>query len=327
MRRREFIALLGGAAFSWPGAARGQQTKKPLIGFLHSATIAYIRQMSAAMSQGLKETGYIEGENIAIEYRSAEGVYDRLPALAAELAASGVDVIVAAGGVEPTRAAIAATKTIPIVFISATDPVAAGLVPSLSHPGGNVTGVSLIGVALEGKRLELLHQLAPKATILAAMINPNYPAAATQSQELQEAAGRLKVGLLTLKAATATQIEAAFATLAERQAGGVLVAQDPFLIGQREQITALALRYIIPAVYSLRESVLAGGLASYGPVFSEGYRQVGVYVGRILKGEKPADLPIMQPTKFELVINLKTAKTLGLEVPPMLLATADEVIE
>ncbi len=321
------MTLLSSAAVARPFAARAQQSAMPVIGFLHIAAIGYVRQLALGLTQGLKETGYVEGQNITIEYRSANGDYERLPALAADLVARRVAVIVAAGGTEPARAAMAATKTIPIVFVSATDPVAMGLVASLNRPGGNVTGVSLIGVELEAKRLELLHELVPHAETLAAIINPDYPGATIQSQELQDAATRLKVKLLTLNATTRTEIDAAFATLAQHHASGLLVAQDPFLISQREEMALLAGRGAIPAIYPLRESVMAGGLMSYGPVFSDGYRQAGDYVGRILKGEKPAALPVVQPTKFELVINLKTAKALGLEIPPTLLALADEVIE
>jgi len=328
--RRQFMALVMGTAASsiaWPLAARAQQSTIPVVGFLHSAEISYIRQMASGFAQGLKETGYIEGDNVAIEYRSASGQYDRLPALAEELVRRRVAVLLAAGGTEPAHAAMAATTTIPIVFVSATDPVAMGLVASLNRPGGNVTGVSLIGVALEAKRLELLHQLAPAAATLGALINPEYPGAEIQARGVQQAAASLGVKLVILNAVAKLDIDAAFATLARDDIRALLVAQDPFLVGQREQIAALAARAGIPVVYPLREAVTAGGLISYGADFVDGYRQAGTYVGRILKGAKPGDLPVLQPTKFALFINLKTAKALGLTIPPTLLATADEVIE
>jgi putative tryptophan/tyrosine transport system substrate-binding protein len=327
MNRRDFIGLLGGAAVAWPRAARAQPSAIPVVGFLHSAEISYIMQMASGFVQGLKETGYVEGESVAIEYRSANGQYDRLPALAEELVRRRVAVLLAAGGTEPAHAAMAATTTIPIVFVSATDPVAMGLVASLNRPGGNVTGVSLIGVALEAKRLELLHQLAPAAATLGALINPEYPGAEIQARGVHQAAASLGVKLVILNAVAKLDIDAAFATLARDDIRALLVAQDPFLVGQREKIAALAARSGIPVVYPLREAVAAGGLISYGADFVDGYRQAGTYVGRILKGAKPGDLPVLQPTKFALVINLKTAKALGLTIPPTLLATADEVIE
>jgi putative ABC transport system substrate-binding protein len=280
-----------------------------------------------ALRQGLHEVGFTDGQNVAIEYRWAEGHYDRLPALAADLVSHQVAAIVAAGGSDPARAVKAETATIPIAFVSAADPVSTGLVTSLNRPGGNVTGVSLIGSALEAKRLELLHGLAPRATTIAALFNPSYPAAQSQLRELRDAAAQLGVTLLVLAASTEGEIDAAFTTLVQQGAGALLVAQDPYLNARREQFTALALHHSIPAISSLREAVVAGGLISYGPLFVDGFRQCGIYVGRMLKGAKPADLPIMQPTKFELVINLKTAKALALTVPDTLLATADEVIE
>jgi putative tryptophan/tyrosine transport system substrate-binding protein len=327
MRRREFIALLGGAAFAWPFAARAQQPGSPVIGFVHGASPSYFTQFAPGFRQGLKETGYVEGENIAIEYRWAEGHNDRLPALATELVARRVAVIVAGGGTRPAMAAKSATSTIPIVFISAADPIKTGLVASLNRPGGNVTGISLIGSALEPKKLELLHEVAPRVSTIAALIDPDYPDANSQRDEVQAAAARIGVQLIILSANKETDIDAAFATLVQRGAGALLVGEDVLFAALKQQIVTSAARHAIPAIYFQKEFVAEGGLISYGPHFADGYRQVGVYVGRILKGEKPADLPIMQPTKFELVINLKTAKTLGLEVPPMLLATADEVIE
>jgi putative tryptophan/tyrosine transport system substrate-binding protein len=305
MRRREFIALFVGMAATWPRAACAQHSTMPIIGFLQSASHDYLRKMAVAVDQGLEETGYIEGQNVAIEYRWADGHADRLPALAATLVSRGVAVILAAGGPEPARAAMAATTTIPIVFVSATDPVQIGLVASLNRPGGNVTGISLIGSSLGAKRLELLHQLAPKASTIAALIDPNYPAAKIQSQEAQEAANQLGVKLITLSASTESDIETAFANLTQQGAGALLVAQGPLFVSQCGLLAMLAGRYMIPAMYSQQEYIVAGGLVSYGPDFPEGYRQAGIYIGRILKGEKPADLPVVQPTKFDLVINLK----------------------
>jgi putative ABC transport system substrate-binding protein len=327
MHRRDFITLLGGAAAAWPLAARAQQPGMPVIGFVHAASSAYFSQLAPAFSQGLKEGGYVEGQNVAIEYRWAENRYERLPALVAELVAHRVVVIVAAGGTRPAAAAKAATPTIPIVFVSAADPVKTGLVTSLNRPGGNVTGVSLIGSALEGKKLGLLHEVVPRVSTIAALIDSNYPDAQAQLNEVQAAAGRIGVQLVPLTVDKESDIDGAFARFAQRGAGALLVGEDVMFAGRREQIVALAARYALPAIYFQKEFVAAGGLISYGPHFADGYRQAGIYVGRILKGEKPADLPIVQPTRFELVVNLKTAKTLGLEIPPMLLATADEVIE
>ena len=298
-----------------------------MIGLLHAASASYFAQLAPSFAQGLKESGYTPGQNVAIEYRWAEGHYDRLPALAAELVARQVAVIVAGGGTTPAKAAKAATSTIPIVFISAADPVKAGIVDSLNRPGGNVTGVSLIGSALEAKKLGLLHQVAPGASTVAALINPNYADAQMQVDEVAAAAARVGVELVTLRAGNAADIDAAFATLLERGAGALLVGEDVEFAALRRQIVALAARHAIPTIYFQKEFVTAGGLISYGPHFADGYRQAGIYVSRILKGEKPAELPIVQPTKFEMVINLKTAKALGVEIPPMLLATADEVIE
>jgi ABC-type uncharacterized transport system substrate-binding protein len=340
VKRREFVRLIGGAAAAWPFAARaalaseasgqrGDSTAQqmPVIGYLQSAAPSYFAQFAAAVRQGLQETGYIEGQNVAIEYRSAEGRYERLPALVAELIERRVSVIFAAGGTDPAKAAKAATSQIPIVFVSAADPVRTGLVASLSRPGGNVTGVSLLASALDAKKLGLLRDLAPTASAIGVLINPNYPPAKSQSDEFQGAAKRLGVRPLVLFASTEGEVDAAFAGLVQQGGGALLVATDPFLVSRREQLAALAARYHLPAIYPQREIVAAGGLISYGPHFADGYRQAGVYVGRLLKGEKPGDLPIQQPTKFELVINLKTAKALEIEVPDRLLAIADEVIE
>jgi putative tryptophan/tyrosine transport system substrate-binding protein len=322
MRRRELLQVFGGA-LAWPLAAHAEQPGA-VIGLLHAASASYFAQLAPSFAQGLKESGYTLGQNVAIEYRWAEGHYDRLPALAAELVARQVALIVAGGGTTPAKAA---TSTIPIVFISAADPVKAGIVDSLNRPGGNATGVSLIGSALEAKKLGLLHEVAPGASTVGALINPNYADAQMQVDEVTAAAARIGVELVTLRAGNAAEIDAAFATLLERGAGALLVGEDVEFAALRRQIVALAARHAIPTIYFQKEFVAAGGLISYGPHFADGYRQAGIYVSRILKGEKPAELPIVQPTKFEMVINLKTAKALGVEIPPMLLATADEVIE
>jgi putative ABC transport system substrate-binding protein len=328
MRRREFMALLGGAAaITWPLTARAQQPLMPVVGFVHSASSSYMARFAHAVRQGLNETGYIEGQNVLIEYRSAEAQYSRLPGLVADLVGRKVAVILAAGGSDPARAAKAATGTIPIVFVSAADPVKAGLVASLNRPGGNVTGVSLMGSALEAKRLELLHQLVPGAALIGVMVNPNYPDADLQLRELQEAAGVIQRQTYLVRASTDRDIDTAFAAVAQQGAGALLVAQDPLFVSRNEQIVALAARHKLPAMYYQREYAEIGGLISYGTHFADGYRQAGVYVGRLLKGAKPADLPVVQPTRFELVINLKTARALGLEVSPSILARADEVIE
>jgi putative ABC transport system substrate-binding protein len=299
----------------------------PVIGYLQSASPSYFAQFSDAVRQGLNEIGYVEGQNVAIERRSAEGHYDRLTALAVGLVDRQVAVILAAGGTDPAKAAKAATSNIPIVFVSAADPVRTGLVASLNRPGGNVTGVSLLASALDAKKLGLLRELAPKASTIGVLINPDYPSANSQREEAQQAAARLGLRPLMLSARADGEIDLAFASAAKQGADALLVATDPFLLSRRERLVALAARYAVPAIYAQREVVTAGGLISYGPHFWDGYRQAGAYVGRVLKGEKPADLPVLQPTKFELVINLKTAKALGLEVPDRLLALADEVIE
>jgi putative ABC transport system substrate-binding protein len=328
LQRRDVITLLGGAALTWPLIARAQQpAAMPVIGFLSSGTSATWVSFVDAFRRGLNEAGFIDGQNVTIDYRWAEGHYDHLPSLAAELVGRQVAVIFAAGGPDPGRAAKAATSTIPIAFLSATDPVSAGLVPNLNRPGGNITGVSIMGSMMEGKRLELLHELVPKASTIAVLVDPNYPAAKSESQDAQEAAARLGVTSVMLAAGTEADIDAAFATLVQRGAGALLVTQNPFFVSRQKQLFALAIRHALPTLYSLREYAVNGGLASYGPDFRDGFRQAGIYVGRILKGTKPADLPVMQPTRFELVLNLKTARALGLMVPDKLLALADEVIE
>ena len=327
MKRREFIGLLGGAAAGWPLAVRAQQSAMPVVGFLHSASPSYLSNFVEALRKGLGEAGYVEGQNLAIEYRWAEGHYDRLSALAADLVGRQVAVILAMGGTDPARAAKAATLTTPIVFVSAADPVKAGLIASLNRPGGNVTGISLIASALDEKKMGLLHELMPKASVVAGLVNPKYPGAKAQAAEVQESASHLGIKAIALTAGTDDEIDAAFADAARQGAAAMLVSSDPFFNSRSGRFAAAAARHSMPVMYPQREYVRDGGLMSYGPDFSDGYRNAGIYVGRILKGAKPAELPVMQPTKFELVINLKTAKTIGLTVPPTLLATADEVIE
>jgi putative tryptophan/tyrosine transport system substrate-binding protein len=299
----------------------------PVVGVLSSLSSSVIAIRAPAFRQGLKETGYIEGQNVVIEYRLAEGQYDRLPKLAAELVIRGVNVIFAVGGSDPAKAAMAVTSTIPIVFLSAADPISAGIIKSLNRPGGNVTGVSLLGSALEAKRLGLLHEIIPAAASIGVLVNPKFPDVDLQLRELQKAAGVIKQSINILRASTEAEIDRAFATIAQKGGDALLVVQDAFFDSRREQIVALEARYKLPVIYDQRESAKIGGLVSYGTDFSNEYRQAGIYVGKILKGAKPADLPVIQPTKFELVINLKTAKALGLTVPSTMLMRADEVIE
>jgi putative tryptophan/tyrosine transport system substrate-binding protein len=326
IHRREFITLLGGAA-AWPLAARAQEPAIPVIGFLSGRsgadTVAEVR----AFHRGLAEAGYIEGKNVAIEFRWAEGRYDRLPALAGELVAQRVAVIVAVGGGASGLAAKSATSTIPIVFASGGDAVKIGLVTSLNRPSGNVTGVNILFGALGAKRLELLHGLVPAAGAVAMLVNPDYPSAPIEVQDVEAAGSKLGHRMYFFNARTARDIEPAFASFVEQKVSGLLVADDPFLQSQRLNIVRMAERQALPAIYFSRDFVDFGGLMSYGPNLVDAYRLVGVYSGRILKGEKPADLPVLQPSRFEFVINLKTAKALGLDVPPTLLAIADEVIE
>jgi putative ABC transport system substrate-binding protein len=328
--RRYLIALTGLAAAmsALPSfGALAQQPGQLTIGLLHSTSQGYFSNFLSSVRNGMSESGLVDAQNVPIEYRWAEGHPDRLPALAADLVQRRVTVIFAVGGTAPAHAAKAATSTIPIVFISASDPIKAGLVSSLNRPGGNVTGVSLIGSELEAKRLALLHQLLPAAATISVLINPTYPDADRERRELLQAADTLKQRIEFTSASTADEIDAAFATMAQQHAGAVLVAQDIFFNTRFAQIVALAARYRLPAIYNQREYAAGGGLLSYGTHFADGYRQAGVYIGKILKGEKPADLPVQQPTRFEMVINLKTAKALGLDIPPTLLALADEVIE
>ncbi len=327
MRRRELILLLGGAAITWPLAGRAQQKAMPVIGLLGSASASAYAPFVAAFHQGLAENGYVEGQNVTIEYRWAEGSYDRLPALAADLVGRKVDLIVASGGNVSAFAAKNATSTIPIVFASGGDPVGEGLVASLARPGGNVTGVTFMIAELTPKRLELLSELVPHARVIALLTNPNSPGTERMIQDVQEAARVKGVQLAILKAGTESEIDAAFAALVQLHAGAILVGADPFFFGRRAQLVALASRHAVPAIYQGREFAGAGGLISYGASLTSVYRQIGGYTGKILKGAKPADLPVEQPTRFELVINLKTAKALGLTVPQALLARADEVIE
>jgi putative ABC transport system substrate-binding protein len=327
MKRRAFITLLGGAAASLPFAARAQQPSMPTIGLLHSGPRATFTRPLAAFHQGLGEAGFVEGQTVSIEYRWAENQYDRLPAMAADLVSRGVNVIATPGSTPAALAAKAASAEIPLVFLIGNDPVKLGLVASLNAPGGHVTGVSFLINALEAKKLEVMHQLVPAASTIGVLLNPKNPLVDTQLKDAQDAARALGVKVIPLNAGSEADIDAAFATLIEQRAGALLVTADPALTSWRDRMIALAARNEIPAIYHLREFTDAGGLISYGTSLSDGYRQVGLYVGRILKGTKPADLPVQQPTKFEMVINMKTAKALRLDVPATLLAIADEVIE
>jgi putative tryptophan/tyrosine transport system substrate-binding protein len=326
MRRREFITLIGGAAATWPLAARAQRPALPVIGFLSSGTPAGLAHLTAGFRQGLNEAGYVEGRNVAIEYRWAEGDYDRLPALAADLVRRQVAVL-AATTTPGALAAKRATSIIPIVFAMGADPIAIGLVDSLSRPSGNVTGVNQYLSDLGTKRLGLLRALLPNAAIIGMLRNPKFPDAESQSKDMKEAARTLGLELHIMNASSEDDFNAAFASFLQLRISALLVTVDPFFNSRRDQLVALVARHKIPAMYFERAFVLTGGLMSYAPNLVDGYRHTGIYVGRILNGAKPGDLPVLQPTKFELVINLKTVKALGLEVSPALLALADEVIE
>ena len=327
MRRREFISLLGGATVAWPLAARAQQAAMPVVGFLSSRSPGESTYVVAAFRRGMREAGFIEGENLAIAFRWAEGRYDRLPTLAAELVDLRVAVLFAAGGQPSALAAKAATATIPVVFSAINDPVALGVVANLNRPGGNVTGMAVFTAELGAKSVELLKQLVPATAIIGYLVNPSSPSADLYSKEAPAAARALGIAVPVLNAGTENGLDDAFASLAKLGAGGIVVPAEPFFDSQRDRIVALSARDAVPAIYTWREYAVAGGLMTYGPSLTDSYRQAGIYVGRVLKGEKPADLPVMRPTKFDLVINLRTAKTLGLNVPDKLLAIADEVIE
>jgi putative tryptophan/tyrosine transport system substrate-binding protein len=324
VKRREFITLFGGAA-AWPLAARAQQAAMPVIGFLDGQS--FDLHLMTAFRQALKDAGYIEGRNIGIYFRSADGQTDRLVTLAGDIIGRRVAVIVTTGGGAAALAAYAATTTIPIVFVNGVDPVSSGLVMSLNRPGGNTTGVYIFQQVLEGKRLGLLRELVPSAASIAVLLNPTNANFQTQLRGVQDAARDLGQQVSILSANTEREIDVAFASVAQSGARALLVGSDPFFSSERDQVIALAARHAIPAIYEGREFATAGGLASYGTSLADAYRQAALYAGRILKGEKAADLPIVQPTKFEFVINLKTAKTLGLDVPPGLSASADEIIE
>jgi putative ABC transport system substrate-binding protein len=324
MRRRELLLLVGGAVTA-SHALRAEQKAMPVIGFLSSEGFGALAARLAALRQGLSEAGYVEGQNVSIEYRWAEGHYDRLPALAADLVGRKVDVIVTSGGNISALAAKNATSLIPIVFLAGGDPVEEGLVASLAQPGGNLTGVTCLCLELWGKRVELISELVPEARVIAHLVDPNFPRERA-IKAVQEAARAKMLQLRILKAATDSEMTAAFASLVELQAGALIVG-DPFFLGRPEQVAALAARYAIPTIYDFRVYVAAGGLISYGTSLTDTYSKAGTYVGKILKGAKAADLPVEQPTRFELVVNLKTAKDLGLTVPPSILARADEVIE
>jgi putative ABC transport system substrate-binding protein len=328
MRRRGVITLLSGAVALLPAAAHGQQQPTmPVIGFMNAASPGPFANLVAAFRQGLEETGYVEGRNVSIEYRWAEGRYDRLPAFAAELVGRPVTMLVATGGEPAILAAKAATTSIPIVFATGADPVARGFIASFSRPGGNITGATQLTTALSAKRIGLLRELVPNADPIGVLVNPSFPASADVVKDAQDAASQLGVQLVLLNAPTENEFEPAFANFVRERTRALMVGADPFFNSRRDQLIALAARYALPAIYEWREFATAGGLMSYGTRLSDAFHQIGIYSGRILKGEKPGDLPVVQASRFEFVLNLKTAKILGLEVPPTMPVHADEVIE
>ena len=327
MQRREFVTLLGGAVAGWPLGARAQQAAMPVVGFINAASAENQKRLVAAFLKGLTQSGYIDNQNVKVEFRWAEGQYDQMPALIAELLGSQPAVIAVTGSTAAVQAAVTATRTIPIVFVIGGDPVKFGLVASLNRPGGNVTGVSFLVNLLVAKQLGLLHELIPGATNLGFLVNPNNPNAESDTNNARLAADALDRKIVVVKARTREDIDHAFTQLTQERVAALLVSADPLFISNREQLAALADRHTLPAMFNAREFALAGGLLSYGPDQADTFREAGTYVGRILSGEKPSELPVVQPTKFELVINIKTAKSLGLNIPPLLLARADEVVE
>jgi ABC-type uncharacterized transport system substrate-binding protein len=327
VKRREFIALVGGAAVAWPLGARAQQASLPLVGFLSARSPNTSADAIKSFQLGLSQEGFVEGQNVAIRYRWAESHYEKLPTLATELVHVPVSVIAAFGGDPPIIAAKSATSTIPIVFTTGSDPVADGLVASMNRPGGNATGVSFLAGELGAKSLDLMHALIPQANSFSVLFNLINPQGQMQSKDLQNAASARGLQISLFGVTNESELDAAFETISQRKSGGLIVTGDPFLTGQREHLASLAIRYSVPAINVLRDFAVAGGLMSYGASLTDAYRQAGNYVGRILKGEKPSEMPILQPTKFDLIINLKAAKALGLTVPATMLAIADEVIE
>jgi putative tryptophan/tyrosine transport system substrate-binding protein len=326
MRRRDFITLLGGTAAAWPLAAGGQQPAMPVIGFLHSASAESYSHALAAFRRGLSEAGYVEGQNVAVEHHWAQVRYDQLPTLAADLVRRQVAVIVAGGG-PAARAARGATATIPIIFYVGTDPVAAGLVASMNRPEGNATGVTMLAHEMDAKRLELLRELLPAATAIAVLLNLGSPNYERLWKSVKARAIKFGQKPIVVNVRTENDLDTAFASLVQVHADGLVVSDDPLLTSAHEQLVALAARHKIPTIYPWRENIERGGLISYGPSHTDGYRQVGIYTGLVLKGKRPSDLPVLQPTKFETVLNLKTAKTLGIDVPTSILFRADDVIE
>jgi len=327
MRRREFITLVGGAAAAWPLVARAQQPAMPVIGFLSGTSSKGYAPYLAAFREGLREGGFVEGQNVTIEYRWADDHYERLPELAADLVTRRVALIAAAGGSPAALAAKSATTTIPIVFQIGVDPVKAGLVSSLNQPGGNITGFANLALEVGPKRLELLHRLVPNATNIAVLVNPARSNVEAETKDMQSAANKLGLQLNVLYASTERDFDKVFATSVQLRAGGVVISGDPFFNTRSEELAAMAIHYMVPAIYQFHEFAAAGGLVSYGSSIKNTHREAGIYTARILKGEKPADLPVQEPSKVELIINLKTAKALGLEIPPSILTSADEVIE